>query len=331
MNSGGTVTPVGLTTRRAGKPIQVGANPQAIAITPDGRTAYVANSGSDTVTPIDTATRRAGAPIPVGTRARGRSPSRPDGADRLRGQLAARTPSRRSTPHPAARAPRSRSGAQPRTLIAITPDGRPPTCSTGAAPRSRRSTPPPTAALAPIPVGQLPVAIAIAPDGRTAYVANYGSNTVTPITIATGTRGPGHPGRPGARRARRDARRRDRGGRRRRLRHGDPDRRRPRARRPAIPVGYSPDRDRHGGRHGVRGEHDLRHGDAGQHRDRARRPAIRPGSTPTRPPSRSRPGGATAVVIGTYAGTVRLINTRTRTASTPIKVGAYPVAAAIAR
>jgi hypothetical protein len=34
-------------------------------------------------------------------------------------------------------------------------------------------------------------------------------------------------------------------------------------------------------------------------------------------------------VLGTYDGTVRLLNTRTHRASRPIKVGALPVAAAI--
>ena len=66
VNSGGTVTPIGLTARRAGKPIKVGANPQAIAITPDGRTAYVANYGSNTVTPISVATGHPGPAVPAG-------------------------------------------------------------------------------------------------------------------------------------------------------------------------------------------------------------------------------------------------------------------------
>jgi len=65
-NSGGTVTPIGLTTHRPGKPIKVGANPQAIAITPDGSTAFVANYGSNTVTPISTAAGRPGPAVPVG-------------------------------------------------------------------------------------------------------------------------------------------------------------------------------------------------------------------------------------------------------------------------
>jgi hypothetical protein len=43
----------------------------------------------------------------------------------------------------------------------------------------------------PITVGSYPYAIAITPDGATAYVVNYSDNTVTPITIASNT--PGNP------------------------------------------------------------------------------------------------------------------------------------------
>ena len=64
--SSGTVTPITTATNTAGPPIPVGNDPYAIAITPDGKTAYVANAGSGTVTPIATATNTAGAPIPVG-------------------------------------------------------------------------------------------------------------------------------------------------------------------------------------------------------------------------------------------------------------------------
>ena len=42
------------------------AAPASIAITPDGKTAYVSNAGSGTVTPISTATNTPGTPIPVG-------------------------------------------------------------------------------------------------------------------------------------------------------------------------------------------------------------------------------------------------------------------------
>jgi DNA-binding beta-propeller fold protein YncE len=57
-SAAGTVTPITLGSRRAGRPIRVGHNPQAIALSPDGGMAYVVNSGSDSVTPIQTATRR---------------------------------------------------------------------------------------------------------------------------------------------------------------------------------------------------------------------------------------------------------------------------------
>ena len=60
------MTPIATATNTAGPPITVGSDPQAIAITPDGKTAYVANIGSDTVTPIATATNTAGPPITVG-------------------------------------------------------------------------------------------------------------------------------------------------------------------------------------------------------------------------------------------------------------------------
>jgi YVTN family beta-propeller protein len=60
------VWPINLATNTAGKPIKVGRNPLWITITPNGKTAYVADYGSDTVTPINTATNKAGKPILVG-------------------------------------------------------------------------------------------------------------------------------------------------------------------------------------------------------------------------------------------------------------------------
>jgi YVTN family beta-propeller protein len=43
------------------------------------------------------------------------------------------------------------------------------------------------------------------------------------------------------------------------------------------------------------------------------------------------PSGDTAAVIGTYAGRVILVNTRTRRVTAKITVGRYPLTAAIAR
>jgi YVTN family beta-propeller protein len=62
-----TVTPVDLVTGKAGAAIDVGAEPEGIAITSDGATAYVTDYGSNTITPIDIATGTTGAPIPAGT------------------------------------------------------------------------------------------------------------------------------------------------------------------------------------------------------------------------------------------------------------------------
>jgi YVTN family beta-propeller protein len=63
---GAAVTPISTRTNKAGRAIPVGAYPEAIAITPNGATAYVVNASSDTVTPISTRTNKAGPAIPVG-------------------------------------------------------------------------------------------------------------------------------------------------------------------------------------------------------------------------------------------------------------------------
>jgi DNA-binding beta-propeller fold protein YncE len=65
----GTVTPIDTATSTAGKAIKVGRTPDAIAITPSGKTAYVVlySSGRSTVIPISTATGKAGQAIKVGS------------------------------------------------------------------------------------------------------------------------------------------------------------------------------------------------------------------------------------------------------------------------
>jgi DNA-binding beta-propeller fold protein YncE len=61
------VTPIATATNTAGEPVEVGEGAQAIAITPDGRTAYVGVWGEPgTVVPIATATNTPGQPIEVG-------------------------------------------------------------------------------------------------------------------------------------------------------------------------------------------------------------------------------------------------------------------------
>src|SRR5262249_43292454 len=62
----GTVTPINTATGIAGSPIKVGGVPIAIAITPNGKTAYVTDISRNLVIPISTATNRAGRRIRVG-------------------------------------------------------------------------------------------------------------------------------------------------------------------------------------------------------------------------------------------------------------------------
>jgi YVTN family beta-propeller protein len=63
----GTVTPIATATKTAGTPITVGSQPVGLAITPNGKYAYVANSGSNTVTRITVATNSASKTITVGS------------------------------------------------------------------------------------------------------------------------------------------------------------------------------------------------------------------------------------------------------------------------
>ena len=65
-NQAGSVTPIDTATNTAGTAIGVGSNPSEVAITPDGKTAYVTNGSANNVTPINVATNTKGTPIPVG-------------------------------------------------------------------------------------------------------------------------------------------------------------------------------------------------------------------------------------------------------------------------
>ena len=214
---------------RAGKPIHVGRRPGRIAITPDGKTAYVVNEPHErsTVTPISTATNTAGKPIHVG-----RSPVRiaitPDGKTAYV-VISARSRSPRSARPPTRPASRSRSASRP-ACIAITPDGktayvvqrrlghghpdqhrhqhgreadpRRPTSRMGS--RSRRTGRPPTSERrlarsprsAPPPTRPgTPIPVGHNPDGIAitpdgkTAYVGTSSGTVTPINTATNTAG----------------------------------------------------------------------------------------------------------------------------------------------
>jgi YVTN family beta-propeller protein len=182
-----SVTPVNVTTKKAGKPIAVGNDPQAIAVTRNGGRAFVVNTGSNTVTPINTTTRTAGAPIDVGSYPQAIAIT-PDGRTAFVANSGSGTVTPINTSTEQAGTP-IRVGTYPEA-IAITPNGKTAYVLDW---ESASVTPINTAtdqAGAPIRVGAYPYAIAIAPDGAAAYVANYGSNTVTPISTATNQAGP---------------------------------------------------------------------------------------------------------------------------------------------
>ncbi len=157
----GTVTPVDLATRAVGTPIKVGGMPLAIAITPDGNTAYVTTISGDssgTVTPIDLVTGIPGRPI-----------------DPVKGD----TPTAIAI---------SSDGAAIYVTSFLPSDSTVPTDTLGTMTAIRAISGRPGI---PVNAGDNPSAIAIMPDGTTAYVVNafgYDPGTVTPIQIATGTR-----------------------------------------------------------------------------------------------------------------------------------------------
>jgi YVTN family beta-propeller protein len=183
------IIPIDTATNKAGKPIRVGFGFQ-IAITPDGKTAYVLDPNNFKVTPISTATNTAGKPIPIG-RSRNDGPwfiaITPDGktvyvANTGRNtvvpiQTATNTAGR---PIPVSPGPEG---------IAITPDSKtayvvsePPHGGNGAVTPISTATNTPGK---PIPVSGISFEIVITPDGKTAYASS--GSTVTPINTATNT------------------------------------------------------------------------------------------------------------------------------------------------
>ena len=62
----GLVIPIAARTNRTGPAIKVGTLTDMMAITPDGKTAYVASMAAGTVTPVEVDTNTAGPPVKVG-------------------------------------------------------------------------------------------------------------------------------------------------------------------------------------------------------------------------------------------------------------------------
>lgn len=173
-------------------PIEPGA--RAIAITPDGMTAYVVNTDTSSVTPVALASGRLGTPIPVGLAPEAIAIT-PDGTTAYVTNQDSNTvtpitlaTNRAGTAIPVGDSPRG---------IAIAPDGKTAYVALLAEttePFDGSVTPISVAtntAGAPVHLGDIsdPSAIAITPDGRTAYVSVSNPLGVVPITLATGAVG----------------------------------------------------------------------------------------------------------------------------------------------
>jgi YVTN family beta-propeller protein len=171
--------------------------PVGVAVTPDGRFAYITNggigpdtTGGTTVSVIDVATKTLlPTPITVGLSPAGVAVT-PDakfayvtnkGGVGTVSVIDTMTNSVATTIQPLV------PGLQG---IAITPDGKLAYVADGFGPQHTVSvidTATNTALLPPITVGANPVAVAISPDGQTVYVTNSGNNTVTAIKGSTNT------------------------------------------------------------------------------------------------------------------------------------------------
>jgi YVTN family beta-propeller protein len=164
------------------------SGPSALAISPDGKTLYVASKYRDTVRAVSAATGHAGPPIRTGY---GNEPVAmavsPDGRRLYVANLLA--DSITVIDAAAWRRESAISVTGSPDALAISPDGAwlyvadlsgNSVVVVNTATRRIRSV---------IRIGRRPVALAITRDGRTLYVANNADNTVTPINTATRTAG----------------------------------------------------------------------------------------------------------------------------------------------
>jgi len=177
-----------------GSPIKVGTYPDAVAVTPDGTLALVANYTSNSVTPISLPAGRVLPAVDAGSGPAGIAVS-PNGSTAYVTDANANT----VTPIDLATMKPGKPiavGPGPQG-IAITPDGSKAYVADAGAIISGQSgtighqvTPIDLSkgrALAPIAVGNAPVGVAVTPDGSTVFVTNLNSESVTPINIASET------------------------------------------------------------------------------------------------------------------------------------------------
>ena len=187
--NGGALIPFDTATNGLAKQVAVN-DPAAVAITPDGSTAWIANYSENTVTPVVLATGAVGKAITVENNPDDIAIT-PDGAKAYVTNFGSDTVSviDLSTNTVIASIP---VGTLPDAIV-ITPDGTKAYASNSA---DGTVTPIATSSntVGPvITVGSGPDTLAVTPDGSTVWVGNLTSNTITPINTSTDTTGPSVP------------------------------------------------------------------------------------------------------------------------------------------
>jgi serine/threonine-protein kinase len=171
----------------AGDPIPVGATPGYVAITPDGRFAYIANRAAKVVTVLDTAINKVTATIPIDAGPPQFIAFSPDGSRayvslynddktiNLVDVINTRT----------TKALQEIPVEQKPYALAVTPDGTSvwvPSHDAGALDIIVVAS---NTVTEKLPVARNPHWVAFSPDGRTAYLANHESNVLSVIDVAS--------------------------------------------------------------------------------------------------------------------------------------------------
>ncbi|MER5428517.1 IPT/TIG domain-containing protein [Streptomyces sp. NPDC002588] len=162
----------------------MGAEPQGIALTPDGTRAYVANRASNTVSVIDTATSTVTHTIPTGA-----GPTfTAVGPDGTRAYVVLNTDGAVSVIDTATNTVTADipvgAGA---SVVALSPDGARAYVSVQPADTVSVIDTATDTVIDTVPVPGAPIGVAITPDGTRVYVASLMSNTVSVIDTATDT------------------------------------------------------------------------------------------------------------------------------------------------
>ncbi|WNV85147.1 beta-propeller fold lactonase family protein [Umezawaea sp. Da 62-37] len=183
-NLSDTVTTISVSTGGTAT-IPVGSGPTAVAISPGGEEAYVANGRSNTVSVLDTGDKRQITTIAVGDRPAGVA----FGADGTRAYVTNGGANTVSVVDTAQRRVIATVGVGGSPAgLAVTPDGtRVYVANNGAGTVSVLSTATNTR-LGNITVGTHPIALAVTPDGSRVLVANNGSGNVSVLDVGSGAR-----------------------------------------------------------------------------------------------------------------------------------------------